>query len=478
MGTNPETAGSPGLKDAGAMLRTIWGVAGGDPAWLDAVKLSGALPVQPSSFKVDELAMATIAAQSLAAAAFHAARGGERQQVAVAADHAAADFWNERLLRIDGEDAPELWDPIAGAYQCGDGRHVRIHTNFPHHRDGILEILDCANDRDAVSAALQRWTAAEFEEVASAKGMIAAMMRSEEEWQSHGQGKALSGRPVLTVERIGDAPPRPSQPGARPLDGIRVLDLTRIIAGPTCGRALSSHGATVMRIASPWLPYIPLLVMATGQGKHSAHLDLKTEAGKAGLERLLGEADVFVSGYRPGALGGFGFDPVAIAGRHPGIVAVSLSAYGTEGPWGGKRGFDSIVQTACGINHSEALAAGQDGPRPLPCQALDHGAGQLLALGAMTALKRQRSEGGSWHVRVCLAGVADFLMKAGKRQDGFAIPARGREDFEEFLVVHDGPAGRITSVSPAGRLSATPARWDRAPVPLGHDLPVWPGIAA
>ncbi len=457
------------MTDLGA-VGDLWSLLELRGEALSALSLTGADPVLPSVYKVGEAAQASIAATGLAAAELHRLRTGAEQIVSVDMRHAAAEFRSERLLRVNGGEAPELWDAIAGTYRCGDGRWVRLHTNFDHHRDGVLRILGCDNDRKAVADALQDWSGADFEEEASSQGLVVALMRSREEWLAHPQADI----PPILIERIGEAPAQGFGPGDRPLSGVRVLDLTRIIAGPTGGRALAAHGATVMRVASPYLPSIPVLVMETGRGKLSTHLDLESDAGRAGLERLLGDADVFIQGYRPGGIAARGFSPERAAEVRPGIVYVSLSAYGHKGPWADKRGFDSLVQTATGMNHMEAAAAGVEGPKPMPCQALDHASGYFIALGAMAGLMRRAQEGGSWHVRVALASTARWLDGLGRVPEGPICPEPSDGETASFLTEAQSGFGTLTHTSHAAILSETPARWAQPAVPLGTHPPIWP----
>jgi crotonobetainyl-CoA:carnitine CoA-transferase CaiB-like acyl-CoA transferase len=281
--------------------------------------------------------------------------------------------------------------------------------------------------------------------------------------------------PVLTIERIGAAPPRPLPAGPRPLSGLRVLDLTRIIAGPVGGRVLAAHGAEVMLIAGPGLPAIDWLVKDTGRGKRSAFADLTAASGRATLAALLSEADIFLQGYRPGAIAARGFSPEAAAEIRPGIVSVSLSAYGHAGPWAGKRGFDSLVQTASGFNHEEGEAAGLGGPKELPAQALDHAAGYLLALGAMNARLRQSQEGGSWLVRVSLAQAGRWIWELGRAENGFAMPDPGFDQVQDLLETSASGFGEMRAVRHAAQLAETPAHWARPSVPLGTDSPAWHG---
>jgi crotonobetainyl-CoA:carnitine CoA-transferase CaiB-like acyl-CoA transferase len=467
----PRADGAP----AAQVLRELWLGAGGEPEVLADVELTGGDPGLPSSFRVGTAAQATIAAAGLAAAAIWRQRTGRGQRVAVDMRHAAIEFRSERYARVGEKQPPARWDKIAGVYPTGDGRKVRLHTNFPHHRDRVLKLLGCDYAREAVAAALMQREAEAFEAAAAEAGAIATMLRAPEEWAAHPQGQALAGLPLLEIMKIGEAPARPLPTGPRrPLEGVRVLDLTRVIAGPVCGRTLAAHGADVMRITAPHLPAMGDLDIDTGRGKLSAALDLRTAEDRGVLAGLMREAHVFVQGYRPGAIAGLGFSPEALAEMRPGIVAVSLSAYSHAGPWAGRRGFDSQVQNASGINVAEAEAAGVTPPRELPCQALDHAAGYLMAFGAMMALQRKAREGGSWHVRVSLAQTGRWISRLGRVAGGFACPEPGAEEIGALLEATETPFGRLTAIRHAARLSETPALWARPPVPLGTHAPVWP----
>jgi len=431
----------------------------------------GTAPVLPSSFKVAEAAQATIAVAALAAAELLQLRTGYRQRVSVDRRHAAVEFRSERHMRVAGTAPSELWDSIAGLYSTADG-WVRLHTNFPRHRDGVLRLLN-ASDRDSVAAALRGRSAAAFEDEAAAAGLCVTALRDFGAWDAHPQGRAVSDQPVR-IEWIGETPPGPLPSHPRPLGGVRVLDLTRIIAGPVAGRTLAAHAADVLAISAAHLPSIPALVLDTGRGKLSARLDLRRPDDRAQLTALVREADVFVQGYRPGALAARGFSDAALAALRPGIVTASLSAYGEAGPWRDRRGFDSLVQTASGFNVAEAEAAGQAPPRPLPAQALDHASGYLLAFGVMAALHRRSTMGGSWRVTVSLAGTGRWLRGLGRVTDGFAIADIGHGDVADLLEEAKSGFGPLTGVRHAARMSATPAAWERPSVPLGTHEAIWP----
>jgi crotonobetainyl-CoA:carnitine CoA-transferase CaiB-like acyl-CoA transferase len=457
------------------VLRHLWLAAGGEPSALAGVALSGSDPVLPSSFRVGTAAQATIAAAGLAAAEVWRRRTGHAQGISVDMRQAAIEFRSERYTRLDGKPPGPAWDKIAGVYRAGDGRQVRLHTNFPHHRDGMLTLLGCSYEREAVQAALLKWSAEPFETAAAEAGLVATMLRSPAEWAAHPQGRAVAALPLIEIERIGEAPAgRLPAHSERPLSGVRVLDLTRVIAGPVCGRTLAAHGADVMRITAPHLPGLPGLDIDMGRGKLSAHLDLRSFEERERLRGLLRESHILVQGYRPGALASLGFSPEACAELRPGIIAVTLSAYGHDGPWAGRRGFDSLVQNAGGINWAEAEAQGVPPPKELPAQALDHASGYLMAFGATMALARKMREGGSWLVRVSLAQTAHWLTQLGRLPHGFDCPEPARAEIESVLDHMDTPFGRLAFIRHAARLSETPARWSRPPVPQGTHAPVWP----
>jgi crotonobetainyl-CoA:carnitine CoA-transferase CaiB-like acyl-CoA transferase len=455
------------------ILANLWTLTGGHAEALSRVTLTGQEPQLPSTFRVGAAAQVAIAASALAAAELWRLRNGETQSVSVDMRHAVAECRSERYLRVDGQPPPPAWDAIAGVYRTGDGRFVRLHTNFPHHRAAVCRVLGCEADRDSVQAALMTWDGATFEDAVIAAGGVVALMRTRDEWEAHPQGQAVAACPVLTIERIGDAPPRPSAPSSRPLGGMRVLDLSRVIAGPVAGRTLAAHGADVMLIASPDLPSIPWLVIDTGRGKRSAFLDLKSSGGLDAMTALLAETDIFSQGYRPASLGALGLTPQAVASLSPGIVCVSLSAYGATGSWSGRRGFDSLVQTVSGFNDAEGRAAGIDQPKELPAQILDHCAGYLMAYGAMVARARQMREGGSWHVEVSLAQTAQWLWSLGRIDNGLVCRDLSGADIADLTDETPSEFGVLRGIRHAALLSRTPAFWARPPVPLGHDAPRW-----
>ena len=303
--------------------------------------------------------------------------------------------------------------------------------------------------------------------------LVVAAIRTFDEWDASPQGQAVANQPLISFEKIGDAPARtlPSlQRSDRPLQGLRVLDLTRILAGPVCGRQLAAYGAEVMLVNAPHLPNIDSIA-DTSRGKLSCHIDLRTPAGKAALQQLAQTAHVFVQGYRPGALAALGFDAAGLAQRNPGIVYVSLSAYGDQGPWGTRRGFDSLVQSAMGFNHAEAQAAASDSPKPLPVQILDYATGHLMAFAATAAIQKQQQVGGSWHVRLNLARTGQWLRSLGRIDNGLATKMPDRAS---YLQAATSGFGELMAVKHSAQMSATPPGWARPSMPPGTHAAVWP----
>ena len=458
-------------------LNALWQQAGLPGEALHCVRLQGADPVCPSSFAVGAAAQSSIAAAALAACELGHARGTPRQDVAVDMQHAAVECsgWFSLDSRV-----PDPWDAFSGLYACADG-HVRVHANFAHHREGALRLLGLdpkAVQRADAERAVRAWRALEFEAAAAERGLVVTASRSFDEWDATTQGRAVAAQPLFTITRIGDAAPcalPPLRANQWPLAGLRVLDLTRILAGPVGGRALAAYGADVMLVNAPHLPNIESIA-DTSRGKLSAHVDLRTEAGRNALWRLVDGAQVFVQGYRPGGLAALGFAPDTLAARRPGIVCVSLSAWGTQGPWAQRRGFDSLVQTAMGFNQAEGEAAGAgEGadvqPRPLPMQILDQASGYLMAFGAAAALWRQQREGGSWHVQVSLAQTGHWLRGLGRVPDGLRAP---KPDRTPFLQTSDSGFGRLVAVRHSAQLARTPAAWSRPSMPPGSHPPAWP----
>lgn len=453
--------------NAGRFARRAWADLGADPALFERVARPERPVPLPSALAVGELAADSVAVASLALNVVRAeCAGGDVAPVRVAPERVAASYRSERLFRLDGEPMA-AWAPLSGFWVTGEG-WVRTHANYPHHAARLRQLVGLPPDADAsaFAAALADRGAEDLEAAAIDGGAIVAAVRDAATWREHPHARALAGRPLVDRARIGDAAPRgwPAEPGL-PLTGIRVLDLTRVIAGPVATRDLAFAGADVLRVDSPRLPEIAAQHLDTGQGKRSTLLDLETAADRQRLAELLDLADVVVTGYRPGALARFGLDPAALVERRPGLVVGSVSAWDTVGPWAGRRGFDSIVQATIGI----AVAESADGctPGALPAQALDHSAGHLLAAAVALALARQRSEGGSHRVSVALARVGQELL---------ATPGRTPADEPRDLpsgTVRTADGRTLTCAPPVLAFAGAPEAYRWAGRPWGTDTAAW-----
>jgi crotonobetainyl-CoA:carnitine CoA-transferase CaiB-like acyl-CoA transferase len=337
-----------------------------------------------------------------------------------------------------------------------------------------LALLGAASDAGSIARAVAGWDAQALEDALAAAGLCGARVRSAAEWSGHPQGRALARAPLVEVQRIGDADPTPlrgpraSAPGARPLSGVRVLDLTRVLAGPTCARTLAEHGAEVLHVRSPRLPSIEPFVLDTNPGKRSCHLDLDRAEDAARLRALVGAADVFSQGYRPGALARRGFGAEALAALHPGVVVVSIDCYGHEGPWAARPGWEQLAQAASGMAHEQG---GPDAPALVPAAVTDYTTGHLAALGVLRALARRSREGGSWHVRVSLARTARWIQSLPRTGAGASPSGVDAAVLAAHRITMQTAWGPLVRLGPVLRMSETPPRWALPPAPLGQDPP-------
>lgn len=457
-----------------------WAALGGDSVLLSRIGTAGPAGLLPARLPVRELARAAVGVCSLAAAELAARRtGGPVPRVRIDDGAVATAFVSERHLRIDGR-APASFAPLSRFWRTADG-WVRTHANYPHHRARLLGTLglpaDTADDLavEAVAASFAGRRADGIEETVYAAGGLAVAARTPGEWAADPRRVALRGVPLVERERLDAAPVRrtaalvgsPLLPAA----GLRVLDLTRVTAGPVATRTLALLGADVLRIDAPQLPESQDAHSDTGFGKRSVSIDLASGSGREVFDELLAGADVVVTGYRPGALDAFGLTPRSLAARRPGLVIGRLSAWG-KGPWAGQRGFDSVVQAATGIAVAETDPKEPDGPPgALPAQALDHGTGYLLAAAVLRALTEQHDEGGSRLATLSLARTAAWLTDEIPAPPDRTAPED--HDPRKWLTETDSPLGRLRHALPPVAFDGAPADWSRPPGLLGADAAVW-----
>ncbi len=445
------------------ILAEIWAALDGDATLTGAVAFSGTGSLR-SVFAVSDLAAGAIAAAALAAAEYAGLRPDQ-----VTVDRRLASYWFGWSFQPDGWTRSAEWNAIAGDYEAADG-WIRLHTNAPHHLAAALFVLHAPPERAAVASAVRCWVADDLEAAVLAAGGCAASMRSLSDWAAHPQGRAVASEPLVWRDRTAEAAsPRIPNP-ARPLHGLRVLDLTRVFAGPVCTRALAGLGADVLRIDPPsWDE--PVVVPEMTLGKRCARLDARDPNARAVLHDLLRTADILVHGYRPGAMDSIGLGASDRQRIRPGLIDVSLDAYGWTGPWARRRGFDSLVQMSSGIAEEGMRRFGTHRPTPLPVQALDHAAGWIMAAAVLRGLVERRS-GRGWMARTSLARIAALLAATAGEAD-----LHGRLD-KPSATDFAGPLeqtiwGPVRRLRPPAEISGTPFRWDRPAGPLGSAEARW-----
>jgi crotonobetainyl-CoA:carnitine CoA-transferase CaiB-like acyl-CoA transferase len=445
-----------------APAEEAWAALGGRSCDLEQVRLAGnPAGLLPSRLKVQELMSAAIGSALLAVATLDAARNDTQlAPVSLSAEHVAVAARSERYARRIGSDAGLQMAPLSRFWKAADG-WVRLHTNYPWHLRRALDVLGCEDDPGQVGQAIAVRTTADLEDSFAAAGALAFAVRSLDEWTKHPQGQAVASQPLIGTE-LGPGPGRKLPPG-RALDGIKVLDLTRVIAGPVATRTLAAWGADVLRLDAPQLPEIPAQAIDTLQGKRSALLDLSSPQGRQQLDGLLAEADLLVQGYRPGALAQFGLDTGALADRWPHLSVVSLSAWGSSGPWSHRRGFDSLVQCPTGI---AAIEGSPDDPGAMPAQALDHATGYLAAAAGIMALAAGQADGRPRYERLSLARTAKWFTDAGRAQ-----PSQPREpEAGPLLTEVPGRGFTVRVVRPPGQVGDLSPAWTRT-TDFGTDAP-------
>ncbi|MEQ1889420.1 MAG: CoA transferase [Alphaproteobacteria bacterium] len=452
---------------ARTLLATVWNALGGAPALLDGVRFAGEGGLA-SAYPVTDMASATIGAAALALAELAQARGGKFPDVTI--DRRLASFWFAFSIRPVGWKMPAPWDPIAGDYQTTDG-WIRLHTNAPHHRIATEKILGQHTDKVSMAKAVASWKKQELEAAIVAAGGCAAEMRSVAEWADHPQGRALANEPLAHIENF-SAHPLPDRGASftRPLAGVRVLDLTRVLAGPIASRFLAGFGADVLRIDPPdWDE--PGIVPEVTPGKRCARLDLKTAAGRAIFEALLTQADVFLHGYRGDALDRLGYGATVRRALSPGLIDVSLCAYGWSGPWALRRGFDSLVQMSCGVADAGMRWKQAAKPTPLPVQALDHGTGYLLAAAVIRGITQRLMNVNSLSARLSLARTAKLLTGMGVYEAEAPLAAENFFDIASPLEGTDW--GNAKRLKPPVTIRDAPFYWTLPARALGTSAPAW-----
>lgn len=425
----------------------------------------------PSKFPIGARAAAALGACASAAAVLWRDRTGESQQVTVDQRRAEASLISFLLQRLEGAPTPRTAEGLAlvGLYECGDGRWVHLHGAFPKLAQRTVDVIGgvVGDEAASVAARVKQWNAAELEDALAAVGACGAMVRTADEWAAHPQHDALVPLGRVSVEKIADGPVVSVGDGVRPIGGVRALDLTRVLAGPTAGRVLAEHGADVLHVNGEHLDNVPAFVMDTSHGKRSASLDLNSTDDAEILRGLVRDADVFTQGYRGATLERRGFGLEDLAALNPSIIAVTINCYGDVGPWRERPGWEQLSQSVTGLAHAEGAPGN---PRLIPAAAADYTTGYLAALGTMAALRRRSVEGGAYRVRASLCQTAMWIGEDGPCLDPSASEMT---DPAPWLTTTATGWGELTHLAPVAQLSATPARWDRPSPPLGTHDPAW-----
>jgi hypothetical protein len=435
----------------------------------DGLAITGPRAVLPAAFDVTGLATGAVAVATLSAARLLAVRhGSQTRAVTVDSKAATAGFAAEALFAPVGWTGPPLWDPIAGNYRAADG-WIRLHTNYAYHRAAVERVLG-AKDRETVQEAVANRLAEEIEAAVVDAGGAAAVMHERSQWLSSAPGAATAGAPPLAIkERPSSGFEHSLSGGTLPFEGVRVLDLTRVIAGPVATKFLAGYGADVLRIDPPGFQEVPSLLPETTLGKRTAALDLTTSADREKFEELVAGADVLVCGLRADALSGLGYDDHALTTLNPGLIVASLNAYSWNGPWCDRRGFDSLVQMSCGIAADCAAATGRDEPTPLPLQALDHATGWLLATAITRALTRKLVATTTARIHASLISTANLLYSLTPPAE--QPPKPNLKDFTlEDSTTAWGPAKRVPL---PGNIDGIHPHWTQRSGPLGQHPATW-----
>lgn len=444
-----------------------------------SVSFAGSDPILPTRFKLAETAAGVLGAIGVAAGEIWKLRGGDDQLISVDVNHVAAVLNSFRYHRIVGGMDPAAHFGAAAQtgstaiYATKDGRFFHTHGSFD--AEGMCAALGVVDPTpEKMAAAVGQWDGLELEEHLEALGRCGAMVRSAVEWAEHPHGQALAEVPVVEILRVGDSDPEPFEPGERPLSGLRVLDLTRVLAGPTCARTLAEHGADVLKIGAAHLPTIEAFDLDTCLGKRWANLNLKDSDARATLRKLVAEADVFSEGFRPGVMSRFGFSAETLHELRPGIVTVSINCYGHAGPFAHRPGWEQLGQSVSGMAYEEG-GNGADMPRLVPAAACDYTTGYLAALGVLVALLRRAQTGGSYQVRVSLARTGMWYMQQPRVAASTSLPDEipSREQMSPFMEGSLTYAGRLKHLAPVVQMSSTPTRWSCGSPEPGSATAAW-----
>lgn len=464
----------------------LMAIRNSEPLSQDEIRIVGEDPLFNSPFRIGETTADVLAARAVAANDLWQLRTGYRQKISVNVKAAAATSLmgsDMTLVRDDmGQYQPTIISPelkhmitLTQPWETADGEWVLPHTNLPHLEKRVLDVLDCESSPESIAAGVKRWSSDALEDAIASASACAGKVRTPEEWLAHPHGAYLASRPVVEITKIADGEPEPLPPGDYPLSGIRALDLTRILAGPTAAVGLAEHGADVLMVTSPSLPQVPAFVRDTSHGKRSCYLDFKQQDQAEKLRGLIADSDIFIDGYRPERLAAHGFGINDLVAIRPGLIHVSVNCFGSGGPFASRAGWDQVAQAVTGICHTQGLAMNAGQPKLTPVFMCDFITGFLGTFGAMLALARRAKEGGSYQVQVSLCQSAMLLQRQGLIEHFQHAPGRlSPTEFEAFAVSDDNTCyGDLKTLGPVIRMSETTPHWLKPPPIMGGDKPEW-----
>ncbi|OUI84105.1 CoA transferase [Acetobacter tropicalis] len=451
----------------------------------DEVTIHGQDPIFETPYRVGEVMAQIFSACGVAANDLWEMKTGRRQSVGISVSAAASTVKSSgctyrreedgAYTAIPGSEAMKHMVSLTQPWPTADGKWFLPHTNLPHLERRVLDLLKCESTPESIRAAIRTWNALELEDAIADIQACGGMVRTAEEWLAHPQGAYLAQRPVVEITKTGESAAETLKPGDMPLSGVRVLDLTRILAGPTCGLSLTEFGADDLMVTAPHLPQVPEFVRDTSHGKRSCFLDFTQHNDAVRLAELVSQADILIDGYRPGRLAAHGFGWEDLQRMRPGLIHVSVNCFGSGGPFGGRAGWDQVAQAVTGMCHTQGMATGAGQPQLTPVYMCDYAAGRLGSFGAMLALAQRAREGGSYCVQVSLCQSAmlferqGFVTKYDHAPNG--MPAA---EFSNYQVDEAGTCyGDLRCLGPVLKMSETPCRWTRMTPKLGSDTAVW-----
>src|SRR5215813_77470 len=456
--------------------------SGLEPPAANAVSISGTDPVFSTRFRIGETCAAVLAGVGVAVCDLWQLKTGRPQRLAIDVRHAAAGLRSSVYLQRPGPDGAfkpvinkhhQAMIAITQPWPSKDGRWVLPHFGLPNLKARMLKLLACEPEPESVAKALAKWDALGREGAIDEERVCGGMVRSNTEWLAHPHGQALADKPIDEIIKLGESDPEPLPKGGRPLSGIRALDLTRILAGPMAARTLAEHGADVLMVTAERLPQIPEHVLDTSHGKRSCFLDLSRRGDGDRLRALIRAADVFVEGYRPGAISQLGFAPAELAALRPGIVCASISCYGSDGPFSHRGGWEQVAQTMTGLCHEGRTANRPDGPALLPGAACDYTTGYVAAYGILLALAKRAREGGSYHVRASLCQSGMFIYRQGKVEFPGFYRDLSTLEIDAIRIASRPNCGPLRHLGPILNFSETQPYWSGPTPQLGGDVPKW-----